>query len=68
MGVNQPTGQQATTNAPPKSIVQPCPACGGMLVPLRHAWRCSRCYFSLCVGCEPETLPAGSADQACPAW
>ena len=29
-----------------------CPACGGALVPIHTAWRCSRCYFSLCAGCE----------------
>jgi hypothetical protein len=37
----------ATTTAPP------CPMCGGGLVPLRGQWRCSRCYFALCIGCEP---------------
>lgn len=30
-----------------------CPACGAALVPLRGQWRCSRCYFMLCAGCEP---------------
>jgi hypothetical protein len=29
-----------------------CPVCGGGLVPLRGQWRCSRCFFALCVGCE----------------
>jgi hypothetical protein len=39
----------------PRTGGHPCPACGGVLVPLRSAWRCSRCYFSLCAGCEPQT-------------
>lgn len=30
-----------------------CPVCGATLIPLRGQWRCSRCYFMLCVGCEP---------------
>jgi hypothetical protein len=30
-----------------------CPLCGGGMVPLRGQWRCSRCYFALCAGCEP---------------
>jgi hypothetical protein len=34
-----------------------CPMCGGMLVPMRDQYRCSRCFFSLCVGCEPEDVP-----------
>lgn len=31
---------------------QPCPYCGGALVPLRGTWRCDRCGFQLCQGCE----------------
>jgi hypothetical protein len=46
----------ATTSAPP------CPVCGGVLVPMRDAWRCSRCYFSLCAGCEP-VLTIGQAEE-----
>jgi hypothetical protein len=29
-----------------------CPVCTGLLVPLGGLWRCSRCYFTLCEGCE----------------
>jgi hypothetical protein len=39
-----------------------CPVCGGVLVPMRSAWRCSRCYFSLCAGCEPEFLPVPTSE------
>ena len=38
----------------------PCPVCGGPLVPLRGEYRCSRCRFSLCVGCEAEGVPAAA--------
>lgn len=30
-----------------------CPVCGATLVPMRGQYRCSRCYFALCPGCEP---------------
>jgi hypothetical protein len=29
-----------------------CPVCGGCFLPVRHSWRCCRCLFSLCDGCE----------------
>ena len=29
-----------------------CPVCNGPLVPLRDAYRCARCLFTLCVGCD----------------
>jgi hypothetical protein len=39
----------------------PCPVCEGPLIPLRGVFRCSRCYFSLCLGCEAgETLNPGA--------
>jgi hypothetical protein len=41
---------------------QACPMCGGGLVPLRGAWRCSRCYFALCVGCEMGLETADTCD------
>jgi hypothetical protein len=30
-----------------------CPCCAGPLVMLRDAYRCVRCQYTLCVGCEP---------------
>lgn len=42
-----------------------CPMCGGAaLTPQRGAWRCTRCGFSLCVGCEPEMLPGQHQELA----
>ncbi len=35
-----------------------CPVCSGLLVPLRGTYRCARCYFSLCVGCEGLEAPS----------
>jgi hypothetical protein len=34
-----------------------------MLVPMRTAWHCSRCHFSLCVGCEPMFLNGPAVEQ-----
>ena len=33
-----------------------CPVCGGSLVPLHNAYRCSRCCYHLCAGCEQFDL------------
>ena len=63
-----PTDQSQTvslTCEPPSSRpAQPCPACGAALVPLRGQWRCSRCYFTWCAGCEAVGghEPAGADD------
>jgi hypothetical protein len=42
----------------------PCPVCGGALVPLRGQFRCTRCFFSACAGCEAEGVaePAEGGD------
>jgi hypothetical protein len=34
-----------------------CPVCNGPLIPLRGNYRCARCFFSLCVGCEGPDVP-----------
>jgi hypothetical protein len=54
MGSDQ-TACECPTSDTPRVAVQLCPICGGTLAPLRNVWRCSRCYFSLCIGCEGET-------------
>jgi hypothetical protein len=30
----------------------PCPVCEGVLLPLGKCYRCSRCQWSVCLGCE----------------
>jgi hypothetical protein len=40
-----------------------CPACSGALVELRGQYRCTRCYFTLCVGCEAAEGAAFCAAQ-----
>ena len=58
----EPTLRQVACASEPRAAsgVLPCPMCGGGLVPLRGLWRCSRCYFALCAGCEPATACEGA--------
>lgn len=43
---DEPKNEAAPTRQPC------CPACGGQFVELRGQSRCTRCYFTWCVGCE----------------
>jgi len=48
----------------PAASRQPCcPVCSGALVELRGQFRCSRCYFTLCVGCETVDVTSYCAVQ-----
>ena len=51
-------GQEPATNRQPC-----CPVCNGALVELRGQYRCSRCYFTLCVGCETVDVTSYCAVQ-----
>jgi hypothetical protein len=33
-----------------------CPFCDGVLVPQRDAYRCLRCCFSICPGCDVASV------------
>jgi len=65
----QPTrnGTLHTSQMTPEPIAHPpslppCPTCLGQLVFLRNFYRCVRCGFCICVGCED--LPgAGMASR-----
>lgn len=41
------TEESQDTRWPPS-----CPICGGQLTEARTLWRCPRCNYSLCEGCE----------------
>jgi hypothetical protein len=43
---------EPTTHAARPDAQQLCPACGGLLIPLRGFGRCARCGLSLCESCE----------------
>jgi hypothetical protein len=45
-------GKQHAAEAPPAPRPPLCPLCAGRLVLLHNAYRCNRCRFSLCAGCE----------------
>ena len=49
---DESTNDAATTRQPH------CPACSGPLIELRGQYRCTRCYFTLCVGCETVDVTA----------
>jgi hypothetical protein len=36
-----------------------CPVCNGIVIPLRDSYRCVRCRYSFCVGCDGAALAAG---------
>ena len=61
--------EATTREANPRSDVRPrvdqppCPVCGGGLIPLRGNWRCGRCFFALCAGCDPSLFCAPSNDD-----
>ena len=40
-----------------------CPVCAGPLVPLGNTWRCARCCFTLCDGCEAGGAVCFSASR-----
>ncbi len=46
-----------TVRETPNSRPSTCPVCGGPCTPTRDGFRCARCHFSLCVGCEPGDRP-----------
>jgi hypothetical protein len=57
----QPADKPKNEATPPR---QPsCPACGGFLVDLRGQSRCTRCYFTWCVGCDNAQATTCSASE-----
>jgi hypothetical protein len=59
---DQPT--QPTQPSFPSQGTPPCPACMGRLVFMRNFYRCSRCGFCICIGCDdlPGAGMAGNED------
>jgi hypothetical protein len=51
--------RQGDTPAPLAACPPLCPLCQGRLVPQRDRYRCSRCGFSLCVGCADGDVFGG---------
>lgn len=47
--------QTATSETPELKHPPACPVCGGILIESRSLWRCTRCSYSLCEGCEGGT-------------
>jgi hypothetical protein len=60
-------GIPSTQENPSKDGMEPlrlprCPLCSGALVPLHNAYRCSRCAYHLCIGCE-QIETSSTADE-----
>jgi len=47
----------------PVSYPAPCPVCNGLLIPLRGHYRCARCCYSFCIGCEAEPFCPPVAEE-----
>jgi hypothetical protein len=45
-----PKGPRPAENSAQRGVA--CPFCDGVLVPLRGEYRCMRCCFRICPGCE----------------
>jgi hypothetical protein len=63
-GSNAETPIETTRSANPLS----CPVCNAALILLRGYVRCSRCYITLCVGCDgcpatPEHVAFGGEQE-----
>jgi hypothetical protein len=54
---NAAPAEDSNRGSPQEFGRPPCPVCGGALVPLRGHFRCSRCFFSACAGCEADHAP-----------
>lgn len=50
-----PTPNTPTTCSIPAAQPRACPACAAPMLPLRGQYRCSRCYFTFCIGCEQDS-------------
>jgi hypothetical protein len=54
MQINPPSSPPTRTNDHEQPVyLPPCPLCRGSLVPLRNSYRCLRCSYHVCAGCEP---------------
>jgi hypothetical protein len=59
MSFSSATPQEEPRNEP---VTPCCPVCNGQLIELRGQYRCTRCYFTLCVGCESAAYGIAEED------
>ena len=51
-------GEEKGREAAAGERLPPCPKCAGPLAPLHNGYRCCRCRFTLCAGCDaPDFCP-----------
>jgi hypothetical protein len=44
--------EEQDPSLPPAEALLQCPLCAGVLIPVREGYRCLRCKYVFCVGCE----------------
>jgi hypothetical protein len=52
MQINTSSSAEIAPKDQRESCCPRCPVCSGSLLPLRNVYRCTRCSFHLCAGCE----------------
>jgi hypothetical protein len=63
MQINTSSSQEVSRSDRGESICTfRCPVCSGSLVPLHNFYRCSRCSYHICAGCE-QTGPESTSDD-----
>jgi len=58
---NPTTGPEPRAALPPSAPL--CPVCNGSLVPLGGQFRCGRCHFTVCEGCDGAAAGSGADDE-----
>lgn len=54
MQISTPSSPEIAVKDRIESVSPPlCPVCSASLVPMHHSYRCLRCSYHFCVGCEP---------------
>lgn len=61
MQINPPSPHEnAATERVESACPLRCPVCSGSLVPLHNSYRCSRCCYHQCAGCDQFDIGAAS--------
>jgi hypothetical protein len=63
MQISTSTSQEASmTDRGESAGTFRCPVCSGSLVPLHNFYRCARCSYHICAGCE-QAGPESTRDD-----
>jgi hypothetical protein len=62
MQISTPSSPEIDAPERRESSPPQCPVCSGSLLALHNFYRCSRCAYHLCVGCEQFDLEPPQRD------